>query len=358
MKNQIRKILSVLAAGCVALTMISALSVPFALAVNATVNDVIIERNFSQNPLPLTTLTDLPVQITGNGGDDGAAGTLQYLLTDLSFTEHMQVVIYKVDKSKIFNADAVENFFLQSGTQTITVNLGIQIKKLLDKDATGFSNIAPGNVRVGKIQMKTLTPSAKASEIAEIYVQIPPYQPAGGECAAEGESCASKTCCAGACDANKICTTTGPATTGVCETTCNTQFAGLPDKIKTCQEKCCVRGEQNLCNASCDIYFAVPDDQTKCKTACGNLSSSAIITKSTEVESLITAIARWIAILISVVAVIFITLGGVSYVTAGGDAEKAKGARNKIMYGLVGLGVAALAWGAEALVRSVLKLGQ
>lgn len=54
----------------------------------------------------------------------------------------------------------------------------------------------------------------------------------------------------------------------------------------------------------------------------------------------------------------FIVLGGASYITSGGNAEKAKEAQNKIIYGLIGLGVAALAWGAEALVRSVLRLGQ
>jgi len=51
-------------------------------------------------------------------------------------------------------------------------------------------------------------------------------------------------------------------------------------------------------------------------------------------------------------------LGGFNYVASGGDSEKAGKARQQIIYGLIGLAIVILAWGAEALVRSFLKLGQ
>jgi len=391
MKNQIRKILSILLGTSVALGMISGLFAPIALAEDIAITSVevnlpasipLINPKVSPNAKP----TSFTVIISGNGGETGFTnGRLEYVLERTGFTDEIGIIIYKSDGTTVFNPDASEVFSFNPGQTSTTVSLGIKATKIreIDYDYDGFAGYPGGQtIYPGKITFQTTTPKSKSSDKKDIGVALPKYcvhqgincdagNPccegsctggkcaAGAECAAVGESCETKPCCAGVgleCK-NKICVKTGePVPTGVCETTCDTQFAGFPDKIKTCREKCCVRGEQNLCNASCDIYFAVPDDQSKCKTACSALSSSAIITKSTEVESLITAIARWIAIIISVIAVIFIILGGVSYVTAGGDAEKAKGAKSKIIYGLIGLGVAALAWGAEALVRSVLSL--
>ncbi|MFH1392676.1 MAG: hypothetical protein ABIG90_03380 [bacterium] len=89
---------------------------------------------------------------------------------------------------------------------------------------------------------------------------------------------------------------------------------------------------------------------------CKLVGTASPITNISGVDALVRAVARWISIVVSVIAVIFIVLGGASYITAGGDAEKAGAARQKIVYGLVGLAIAALAWGAEAIVRSVLSL--
>jgi len=110
-----------------------------------------------------------------------------------------------------------------------------------------------------------------------------------------------------------------------------------------------------LTTADCKNSGEICDFSTK---TCIAVSASSPVTSVSGIDDLIRSVARWIAILISIIAVIFIILGGVSYITAGGDEEKAKGAKNKIIYGLIGLGVAALAWGAEALVRSALRLGQ
>lgn len=55
---------------------------------------------------------------------------------------------------------------------------------------------------------------------------------------------------------------------------------------------------------------------------------------------------------IGVVAVVMIILGGVSYTTSQGDPEKIKKGKNTILYGIIGLVVAMLAF---AVVNFVLK---
>ena len=57
--------------------------------------------------------------------------------------------------------------------------------------------------------------------------------------------------------------------------------------------------------------------------------------------------------IIGAVAVIMIIVGGIRYVTSGGDANAATSARNTIMYAVVGLIVAALAY---ALVQFVISI--
>lgn len=138
-----------------------------------------------------------------------------------------------------------------------------------------------------------------------------------------------------------------------CSEQCGEIYKGDSGLISACQAGCTNQG--TACFTTCGTtYPSSGPSLDACKKGCS--LGAAPITASTDIEALVTAVARWISIVVSVIAVIFITLGGVGYITAGGDAEKATGARQKIVYGLVGLAIAALAWGAEALVRSFLAL--
>lgn len=139
---------------------------------------------------------------------------------------------------------------------------------------------------------------------------------------------------------------TGEVQTGACYDMC--------DGVSDC-EKACDFGEKNLCKKRCEIYL--PGD-TACISACETLGTPSPIEDISGVENLIVSVARWISIIISIIAVIMLILGGFSYITSGGDEDKAGSAKKKIIYGLIGLAVAALAWGAEALVRSALQIGQ
>lgn len=60
--------------------------------------------------------------------------------------------------------------------------------------------------------------------------------------------------------------------------------------------------------------------------------------------SSITSILNWIIGILGIVAVIVIIMGGVTYMTSAGDAGKVKKGKDTILYGIIGLIIAALAF--------------
>jgi Type IV secretion system pilin len=54
--------------------------------------------------------------------------------------------------------------------------------------------------------------------------------------------------------------------------------------------------------------------------------------------------ANLVALVAGIGAVVMIVLGGIFYITSGGDSQKAAAARSRIISGLIGLVVIALAW--------------
>ena len=69
-------------------------------------------------------------------------------------------------------------------------------------------------------------------------------------------------------------------------------------------------------------------------------------------NALLTKIINIISVIVGVVAVIMIIVGGFRYITSGGSPDKVTGAKNTILYGIIGLIVVALA---QVIVRFVLK---
>lgn len=69
-------------------------------------------------------------------------------------------------------------------------------------------------------------------------------------------------------------------------------------------------------------------------------------------QATLATIINVISIIVGVVAVIMIIFGGFKYITSGGEAEKVKGAKNTILYGLIGLIIVALA---QIIVKFVLN---
>ncbi|HLG90750.1 MAG TPA: pilin [Candidatus Saccharimonadales bacterium] len=72
----------------------------------------------------------------------------------------------------------------------------------------------------------------------------------------------------------------------------------------------------------------------------------------TDFNDLLAKIINIISVIVGVVAVIMIIVGGFRYITSGGSPEKVTGAKNTILYGIVGLIIVALA---QVIVRFVLK---
>ena len=61
-------------------------------------------------------------------------------------------------------------------------------------------------------------------------------------------------------------------------------------------------------------------------------------------EGSIKGIIDWVVGVLGIVAVIVIIMGAVSYMTSNGDASKVKKGKDTILYGVIGLVIAALAY--------------
>ena len=72
------------------------------------------------------------------------------------------------------------------------------------------------------------------------------------------------------------------------------------------------------------------------------------------IVGLIGQIVRWVYIIFFIIAVLMIILAAFSYLTAGGDEEKVKAAKNRIIYAAVAIMVALLAVGFESIIRTFL----
>jgi hypothetical protein len=84
--------------------------------------------------------------------------------------------------------------------------------------------------------------------------------------------------------------------------------------------------------------------QTDCATSAAGANAS--------VDTLITNVINLFSLVVGIVAVIMIIVGGLKYITSGGDSGNVTGAKNTILYAVVGLIVVALA---QVIVRFVLN---
>ena len=70
------------------------------------------------------------------------------------------------------------------------------------------------------------------------------------------------------------------------------------------------------------------------------------------VESVIATVINILSIIVGVIAVIMIIIGGLRYITSGGDSNNTKGAKDTILYAIIGLVVVAMA---QVIVKFVLN---
>jgi len=72
---------------------------------------------------------------------------------------------------------------------------------------------------------------------------------------------------------------------------------------------------------------------------------------------IITAIATWVLGFVAVIAVIIVIIGGFQYMAAGGAEEATAAAKNRIVYGIIGLVICVAAWIIVRLVASFIESG-
>ena len=68
-------------------------------------------------------------------------------------------------------------------------------------------------------------------------------------------------------------------------------------------------------------------------------------------DSLVRTVVNILSIVVGIIAIIYIIIGGIKYITSSGDANNVTSAKNTIMYAIIGLVVVALA---QLIVRFVL----
>ena len=81
------------------------------------------------------------------------------------------------------------------------------------------------------------------------------------------------------------------------------------------------------------------------------------ITSVTGVQRVLDNIVRWAQIIFFILAALFIIFAAFQYLTAGGDDEKVKKAKNMLIYAIVAIAVALVAGGVRTLVETFLISG-
>ena len=74
----------------------------------------------------------------------------------------------------------------------------------------------------------------------------------------------------------------------------------------------------------------------------GSVNQMPAATQETDINTLILRLANWGLIVAGAAAVVYIIYGGIQYITAAGDQEKASGARTTITNAMIGIIIIAL----------------
>ena len=100
-------------------------------------------------------------------------------------------------------------------------------------------------------------------------------------------------------------------------------------------------------------YAACPaaDGSPKSQVLIGSSQTSGDCTE-TGVTNIVTTITQILSVIVGIVAIIVILLAGLKYITAAGDSGKITGAKNALVYAIIGLVIAALA---QVIVHTVFK---
>lgn len=93
-------------------------------------------------------------------------------------------------------------------------------------------------------------------------------------------------------------------------------------------------------------------DAGTCLSTDGSLDCPDAQEAEDSVNEIIALVINIFSIVVGVIAVVMIIIGGLKYITSGGDSGNVSGAKNTILYAIIGLVVVALA---QIIVRFVLQ---
>ena len=99
-----------------------------------------------------------------------------------------------------------------------------------------------------------------------------------------------------------------------------------------------------LCEGANTLQVTSDPDPGQCQAGAENTEEN--------VNNLITQIINIFSVIVGIIAVIMIIWGGLKYITSGGDSGNVTGAKNTILYAIIGLIIVALA---QFIVRFVLS---
>ena len=74
------------------------------------------------------------------------------------------------------------------------------------------------------------------------------------------------------------------------------------------------------------------------------------VSEISDVQGIVQDVVGWFQVFFYTFAVIFILLGAWDYLSSGGEPEKTKSGRNKIIYGLIAIAIAVIAGGVTRMV--------
>lgn len=106
----------------------------------------------------------------------------------------------------------------------------------------------------------------------------------------------------------------------------------------------------NINNASPDIQNGLCAGASLSASSSGNCAGTTS-QAANQVDTIITTVINIFSLVVGVVSVIMIIIGGLKYITSGGDSGNVSGAKNTILYAIIGLVVVALA---QVIVKFVL----
>jgi hypothetical protein len=82
-------------------------------------------------------------------------------------------------------------------------------------------------------------------------------------------------------------------------------------------------------------------------------TGTGMSTKALDVNNVASNVTKWLSWGIGVISIVFIVIGGIKFATSSGDEKKVETAKKTIIYAVIGLAVAVLAYAIATIVSNL-----